>query len=360
MSRPLQLLCAAVLALCWSVAFAAPTKVMVTVDVESYAHGDPDKQIWGRQADGEHGIRRIMDLLDKHGLKGTFYLNVYEAAKHGEPTIAEVARVIHQRGHDLQLHTHPGPMFGFKNMQHANYAHQLEALVRGKALIQEWTGKKVIAHRAGAFAANLDTLRAAQTIGLVLDSSLSPTSQNTQLSRQLPPSNLPQRVEGVVELPISYYSQFRFGNWHSFRILDVEASSLDEFKSVVRQFRDANAPVVNILMHSFSFVRFGKANPALEQRFEQLLMFLANEPGVEVVTVSELHPDWASQVTTLTQSAGPVPNTGLWLTYLRAVEHAGEGGANLAVASIPLVMLVAVVLVLMVWRKLIHTRQRFK
>ena len=56
--------------------WAAPTMVMITVDVESYTKGTPDQQIWGKQPDGEHGIRRMMDMLDKHGLKGTFYLNV--------------------------------------------------------------------------------------------------------------------------------------------------------------------------------------------------------------------------------------------------------------------------------------------
>ena len=324
---------------------------MLTVDVESYQKGDPDKQIWGKQADGEHGIRRIMDLLDKHGLKGTFYLNVYEAAKHGEPTIAEVARAIHQRGHDLQLHTHPAPMYGFRNMQHVDLAQQEAVLLRGKELILKWTGKTVVAHRAGAFGANLDTLKASRTVGLAIDSSFSPASPNSMLTRQLPASNWPSLVEGVVELPVSYYAQLSFGNWQSLRILDVEATSLGEFKSVIRQFREGGAPAVNILMHSFSFVRFGVANPALEQRFEQLLAFLAKEPGVEVVTVSQLHPAWTSQIGALKPDAGVVPYTGLWLTYRRAIEHAGQGGENLMVASAPAVVAGVAVGIFFIWRR---------
>lgn len=337
---------------------AAPTKIMVTVDVESYAKGDPDKQIWGKQPDGEHGIRRIMDLLDKHGFKGTFYLNVYEAAKHGEPRIAEVARAIHQRGHDLQLHTHPAPMFGFRHMQHADFDHQVEVLKRGKELIREWTGKTVIAHRAGAFAANLDTIKASRASGLAIDGSFAPTSSYTMLSRQLPASNFPQVVDGVIELPISYYTQLRFGSWQSSRILDVEATSLDEFKSVVRQFRDGGVPVVTILMHSFSFVRFGPANPAMEQRFDQMLEFLAKEPGLEVVAVSQLYPTWVSQVGALKDGNGPVPYTGLWLTYRRAVEHAREGGANLAIALAPAIAVVMGVVVFFLWRRSARNKQR--
>lgn len=332
-------------------AFASTTKVLITVDVESYEKGNPDKQIWGKQPDGEHGIRRIMDLLDKHHLKGTFYLNVYEAAKHGEPAIAEVARLIHERGHDLQLHTHPSPMFKAYSMQRAELELQVEILKRGKELIHEWTGKTVVAHRAGAFAGNLQTLKASQITGLAIDSSFSPVTQRSMLAHQLEASNLPQRIHGVVELPITFYTQLRFGDWQSLRFLDVEATSLGEFKSVIRQFRDAGFPVANIVMHSFSFVRTGAANPAMERRFDELLAFLAQEPGIEVVTVSQLHPEWTAQVAVLEKGPDLVPHTGVWLTYWRAVEHMGEGGANLALALAPLGLAGAAILAMFLWRR---------
>jgi peptidoglycan/xylan/chitin deacetylase (PgdA/CDA1 family) len=206
-------------------ASAAPTLVMITVDVESYTKGTPDQQIWGKQPDGEHGIRRMMDMLDRHGFKGTFYLNVYEAAKHGEAIMAETARTIHGRGHDLQLHTHPQPMFGFETMQNADVEEQVGILNEGKDLIRRWTGKTVIAHRAGAFAANQDTLAACQRAGLVIDSSFSPVSTLTDLSRQLPATNLPRVINGVVELPLTYFAQARVGNWQSLRYLDIEGTS---------------------------------------------------------------------------------------------------------------------------------------
>lgn len=320
---------------------AASTKVMVTVDVESYerGNGNPDKQIWGKQPDGEHGIRRIMDLLQKHRLKGVFYLNVYEAAKFGEPQIAAVARVINERGHDLELHTHPFPMYGVRTMQRADFDRQVEILQHGKQMIRAWTGKTVVAHRAGAFAANLDTLRAVHAAGLVVDSSLSPSTPRTTLSHQLPASNLPRVLYGVVELPITFYSQLRLGKWQSLQFLDVESTSLGEFKSVIRQFRNARFPIVNIMMHSFSFVRDGTENQALEQKFDQLLEFLAKEPGIEVVTVSQLYPAWTAQASVLEKGKDSVPYTGIWLTYWRAVEHVNEGGENLMVAAAPIVMI---------------------
>jgi peptidoglycan/xylan/chitin deacetylase (PgdA/CDA1 family) len=323
---------------------------MITVDVESYGKGNPGLQIWGKQPDGEHGIQRMMDMLDAHGLKGTFYLNVYEAAKHGETDIANVARTIHSRGHDLQLHTHPGPMFGSDYMQQASLEKQVEILKRGKELIRQWTGKTVVAHRAGGFYANLDTLKACKLVGLQIDSSFSPVSGDTALARQLPATNLPREIEGVVELPITRYAQARVGNWQSLRYLDIEGNSYDEMVNAIRQFRDAGFPVVTIMMHSFSFVRYGKADPVVEQRFDNLLKFLATEPGVKVITVSQLYPEWTAQISALQQGADLVPHTGVWLMYRRAWENL-KGWKNIVVAVTPPAMLLVVGAITIWWRQ---------
>jgi peptidoglycan/xylan/chitin deacetylase (PgdA/CDA1 family) len=316
--------------ICPAITFASDvTRVLITVDVESYAKGNPDKQIWGKQPDGEHGIRRIMDMLDAHGLKATFYLNVYEAAKFGDAELANIARTIHERGHDLELHTHPGPMFGSDVMRKADLDKQTQILKRGIDLIHQWTGKWVVAHRAGAFDANLDTLKACHAVGLMIDHSLSPVAANTKLAQELPATNLPRVHNGVIELPITFYTQVKIGSFRSLRYLDVDGSSYDELVNVIRQFRDAKFPVVTIMMHSFSFVRFGTADRDVERRFDRLLAFLAAEPGVKVVTVGQLQPEWIKQVPMLEH--GP--------TYLRATEEIGKGWKNTVVVLVPLALL---------------------
>src|SRR3990172_10992364 len=126
---------------------AAPvsTFVTVTVDVESWRAGDPRTQIWGvTPASSEaHGISKIMDIMDSREVKGTFFLNVYEAAEHGEVELAEIARAIHERGHDLQLPSHPEAMYGIYHFSGADLQQQVEILQEGKRLILEWTGKHV-------------------------------------------------------------------------------------------------------------------------------------------------------------------------------------------------------------------------
>ena len=172
----------------------------------------------------------------------------------------------------------------------------------------------------------------------------------TALSHQLPASNLPQVIDGVVELPITYFAQARLGNWQSLRYLDIEASSYEELVSAVRQFRDAGFPVVNIMMHSFSFVRHGKADPTVEQRFDKFLTFLKTAPGVQVVTVSQLYPQWASQVPALQKGPNFTPDTGMWRMYGRAWEDF-QGWKNIAVALTPPILLLLLAVGVLRWRR---------
>src|SRR3990172_7032614 len=272
-------------------AASVSTFVTITVDVESWGAGDPRTQIWGVTplSSEAHGISKIMDILDSREVKGTFFLNAYEAAEHGEGELALIARAIHERGHDLQLHSHPEAMFGAYRLSGTDLQQQLEILEEGKRLILDWTGKQVIAHRAGGFHADLTTLDACRLAGLAIDASLSPASPHTELARLLPPRNEPLVVRGILELPVTHYAQARIGSWRSLRIVDLEASTLAELKEIVRQAKSHGLPLVNILMHSFSFVRYGEPDIDLERRFEKLLDFLTSEPEVQPLTVSEFY-----------------------------------------------------------------------
>jgi len=322
---------------------AAQTQVLITVDVESFHDGNPDKQIWGKTefSNEEHGIAKIIEILDSRKAKATFYLNVYEMAKHGEKQIRHVAEAIHESGHDLQLHTHPNDMFGYG--MYADIDKQKAILEVGIDLIEKWTGKKVIAHRAGGYQANLDTLTACQAVGIMVDSSLSPAS-GTMLARQMAPVNHPVYHNGILEIPVSYYIQAKFGSWESRRIVDLEASTYYELKSVLEQFRDRSTTVVNIMMHSFSFVRYGKPDYALEKRFEKLLDFINQDPDVVLSTTSEFYSKVAKNGALVNHRENFVPYTGWLLTYLRAVEDYDKGWKNVAVALSP-VMLSAIIVV---------------
>ena len=311
------------------------TAFLITVDVETKSHGDPTRDIFGFVPGHEqsYGIELMMDMLERHRMRGTFFLNAYEVAKHGEEFVARAARMIQSRGHDLELHTHPLPMYRYYGMSKAPLEQQVEILERGISLIEGWTGRKVRAHRAGAFAANADTLRAVEAVGLAADCSLSPGSRvPVPLVGDLGSSDLARRVGGLWEIPVTYYDQVRVGRWRSSRILDIEASSLPEIKRVTRWAIRQHLPTVCLLMHSFSFCRHGRPNRVAIRRFSALLTWLGEQEDIDVGTVEQ-----ACEKLDATAAPRPepgVPYTGVGLTWGRAMGSWNDGWKNFLVSLV--------------------------
>lgn len=315
------------------------TTFLFTVDVESRSRGQPRDDILGELPGqpGSHGIGRMMDLLESHQVRGTFFLNVYEAAKFGDEVIARIARTIHSRGHDLELHTHPRPMYRPYGMAQASFKEQVEILETGIALVERWTGKRVVAHRAGAFLANGDTLRALSATGLAADCSLAAGSRDmVPLVNELGASNSVQRIGGVWEIPVTYYDQIRIGPMRSRRILDIEASSLAEIKKVTREVVRQGLPTVCLLMHSFSFTREGRPDERIIRRFSALLAWLGEQNDIQVGTVEgtcqRLDSGGAPESPVAT-----APYTGFWLTWTRALQSWTDGWKNFVVAVVGIV-----------------------
>lgn len=311
------------------------TTFLFTVDVESRSRGNPKQDILGQIPGqrGNHGVERMMDLLESRQVRGTFFLNVYEIAKHGEEDLARAARAIHDRGHDLELHTHPRPMYRPYGMSQAPFEDQVEIIKRGIALIEGWTGKKVVAHRAGAFLANGDTLRALAASGLIADSSLAAGSHDVvPLVNEFGAFNSVKRINGVLEIPVTYYDQLHVGRWSSRRILDIESSSLAEIKRVTRIAIRQRLPTVCILMHSFSFTRHGHPDERIVRKVSALLEWLRQQDGIEIGTIEDTCRRLAVAGPAESLPEG-VPRTGIWLTWARALQSWNDGWKNFVVAA---------------------------
>lgn len=84
-------------------------KIMITVNVEALpvqaADHHVDTLIYGRLGEGEWGIKLMMDIAERYGVKLTFFVDFAEVELYGEEMI-EVGRYIVSRGHDLQIYCH--------------------------------------------------------------------------------------------------------------------------------------------------------------------------------------------------------------------------------------------------------------
>lgn len=333
--------------------------VLFTIDVESTSRGNPERDIWGRLPGvaGEHGITQMMDTLDRHGVRGTFFVNVYEAATHGEDALAEVCRAIHSRGHDLQLHTHPGPMFdGRYAMQGASLDKQREILRRGIDLIRRWTGGRVVAHRAGGFLADRVTLEACKAEAIPLDLSMNIGWPASVLARSDLTRNAPVVSGDVLCVPVTCFYQVKVGPWQSLRFLDIEADTPQEIRSVIRQLDAEGVRTAVVMLHSFSFTRGGVVNERAERDLDRLLEGLVADPSVRIVTTAELLDLWRADPGRLV-GGDMVPTTGLWLTYQRSWQRLDEGWKNKVVALGPPAALAGLFGAALLWRRRRRSRR---
>ncbi len=330
--------------------------VLFTVDVESTSKGSPERDIWGRLPGEpeEHGIGRMMDIFGRHGVKSTFFVNVYEAAVHGEEVMVTVCRSIHQRGHDIELHTHPDPIFDVYAMKDANTQKQEEILRAGVEFIKRATGQIVIAHRAGGYLANYDTLVACRQVGIMSEYSHNRGYHGEGFAAPPLTTNKAVVYDGVLCIPVTNYVQAGLSNWKSIRFLDIEASSPQEIKEVVRQLQSHGVRTVVIMMHSFSFSRFGEPNERVERALDDLLGEFVADPDIRVVTARQLYEIWRKNPEAL-KGRDYLPTTGWWMTYCRAWQRLGEGWKNVVVALTPPGGVVLVIGTGLIWR---HRRRR--
>ncbi len=252
----------------------------------------------------DYGVRRIMRLCDDHGGRATFFVSVFECGRYGEPRVARLCQEIATRGHDVQLHTHPRWCFDKhrRDMWRYSLDEQLEIIDCGKQLLVDWLGAAPVAHRAGAYGADNNTLCALAARGFRIDSSAFFEHANCRLDRF---RNLPDQRDGVWELPITVYRRRRM-RWLGFAHVPVRSEIV---KTDLNSARDTELewfldwavaqeiPVVHCFMHSYSLIRFDQrcqrfvpAHRVL-RRFQRFLSTVASRPGIRMTTMAEVAAD---------------------------------------------------------------------
>ena len=326
-------------------------KIFITIDVETSIGGafakpdklrpvGADKRIYGQIGNREFGIPLIIDILNKHNLKATFFVEPFCSFYFGEKIIKEICHYILNRGHDVQLHLHPNyQIFKCPDWQERakrkelfpdiiakyNLDEQINLIRQAKKILEK-CGVIPIAFRAGCFGANLNTLTALKENDFLIDSSynlsflgktcfLHPLHLTSHLSRFTShPSLLTSHISpltsyvsrltylndltlinGIYELPITNYYDFKIGNFKRLRHLDICASSFYEMKKILRYGLKKGPKHITFILHSFSFIKkrdvqykTAKPNFIVINRFKKLCEFLSKNKNLfKVITLSQ-------------------------------------------------------------------------
>jgi len=292
---------------------AAP-RLLVTIDVESVDGASLPTQIDAICRDHSPcGLMEIARQLEAHSLRGTFFLNVYEAHRWGEPAMRQLAERLIQRGHDVALHTHPHWQYDAQRpyMYQYSAADQVRIVREGMTMLQAWTGMPVVAHRAGAYSADPHTLEALRANGIGLDSSWFRDYPHSKLGSLGLPDNAPGMALGVLEIPVTVYERVEIPRGLGFlpgvrstRKLDVNwLRDTDESARAVEAAIATNPPYLVYFLHSFSLMSpDGSATPGADTNAQanfHIMLERAAALGLVGETFRGLHDSGAQSSSTV-------------------------------------------------------------
>lgn len=262
--------------------------LLITIDTE--LSNFPDGQgLWGRVGQERWGLGRMVDELDRLGVKGTFFLDVYGRVDSDVAEQRRAAELIASRGHDLQLHTHPGPAFDPQRPRLRDYdeTEQAEIIAFGLDRIENWTGHRPTLHRAGDWGADDRSLRALTRMGIEADFSVSPWSPNCGIDHLAVQCNGWANVDGML---CGIGTCFRDRVTGRVRRVDIGGTSYKEVLDVLSRRID---PFI-LTLHSFSLMRFNRDRTTFKgdgrylDRLRDLCTRASREHGYEVRTAVQV------------------------------------------------------------------------
>lgn len=246
--------------------------------------------VYGATPTGEFGIRYQIARLDAYGLKATFFVEALSADAIGHDELSRLIATIEEGSQEVQLQIHTEwmgelhanglPRTWRQHLREFDYADQCRIIGYGLENLHRCGARNVVALRAGNFGADLQTLRAAGANGLRFDSSHSVAYFDAACGlSSLGPLLAPCEVEGVVEVPLSFFSDYA----NHYRPAQLCACSFDELRDALLFAWREGWPCFVVLLHSFELMKnFRNGGRGIGPhaihlaRFEKICGFLAD------------------------------------------------------------------------------------
>lgn len=277
-------------------------KVIITIDTEigekaKFTKKGFENFVMGEIGDQYYGVPEITRVLNFYNFKAEFFVDVYESKYYGDDKYLNLCKYLDEKGHGVELHTHPSYAYDIArvNMHQYSLEEQIQIVSDGKNMIKKWIGKYPVAHRAGGYGANNDTLTALRVNDIEIDSSFLYNHVNCKI--KLKTINNPILSNNVLEIPVTVikksFSMHPFippfqSRWLK---LDVNGLTLKDLKKAINKLE---SEFVIIFLHSSSFILRDKTSLNIKginhseiNKFEQLLKYLC-ENSFEIVKLSDI------------------------------------------------------------------------
>lgn len=273
--------------------------VLLTFDVEIWCNswstiesdfaGSFERYIYGRSPHGEYGLPKTLEILNRYGLRGVFFVEPLFAARFGIEHLATIVRIIQDAGQEVQLHLHPEwtdearpellPDTPGKRQHLFQYTlEEQRTLIRaGLDMLQDAGSQRPVAFRSGGFACNEDTFIAVGENSMLFDSSINPTMSESRpgaVQSSEAGTGEPFQHNGLTLLPMS---SFRDG-FGRLRHAQIGACSAAELTCALHAAAKADWPAFVLLSHNFELMTPDSSTPdwIVVRRFEKVCRHLAD------------------------------------------------------------------------------------
>lgn len=312
--------------------------VFLTFDIELWCNGWSDldrafpssfeRYVYGHSTHGAYALPQTLSILNRHGLKGIFFVEPLFATRFGAQHLETIVNLIRKAGHEIQLHLHPEwtneavvPIIEncSAKRQHLSYytlEEQIKLIATGKRMLEAAGSGPITAFRAGSYAANRDTFEALYRNEIFLDFSLNRCfAVSAPELRAHSSFDTAFSVQGVTTYPVTVIRD-GFGKD---RPAQVGACGLAELRSALGSAEASGTSDFVIVSHNFEMLKMGSSQPdwIVVKRFSGLCAHLAGNPSRYNVTGCR---NWMQKVL-IKNNITPQPKVGSLATSWRYVEQ---------------------------------------
>ncbi len=286
--------------------------LVITVDTEGGYVNRSERRLWQGSAPLAFqgyvdGIRNVTEVLDRHGVKGTFFVAPHGRSATGA-TLAAVERAIRSipgGGHEIGLHIHPSSDVALARRTGRSFASgracdlavtDLELLAAsGRALLEELLEPRAVLDtvRWGNWALDERAAHILAAAGFRVDSSAVPGLRDRGArprfdwthARSTEPWSI---VPGLLEVPIAMFRLF--GRLCRADLLygSLVSAALNRHASRAPNIADPTSPLVFVATTHSTEATYADGSPThVVSALDALLAFARESPLVEVVTLRE-------------------------------------------------------------------------
>lgn len=304
------------------------TSLIISIDTEFSTHKE-DIGIFGNISGENYGLDKFAEIFDRYNIKGTFFVDVYSVKPEYRGNLIKICQRLLQADHDLQLHTHPDGMFDNKRgcMKEYSLDEQIEIIARGKEIFKEWFGIVPVAHRAGDWGADYNTLEALKTNNFIADCSMFYGWPQCDLNSPVLTRNKLIDYKGLLEIPATVFGCAGIGVFSPYRLLSTDGNPYSEVRHVIDRMIQAEFPVISTVYHSFSFLKWNPArtkyrvNTNRIKKFENFLKEIVSNKKLSVKTAGQVCKEYLEDKSGLLNGPEKVVSTGLGASFLRILDR---------------------------------------